>query len=267
MKHFTEEELISYREGDAQHEQRISVHVAECAACRAELNRIDAVLKALNEFSVPDPGRDYEQRIWRQIAPRLPQNRVPWRHSWLRARRLGAFGALAATVLAAFSLGRWVRPHSAAVPDSLNAQQVRERVLVVAVGDHLDRSEMILVGLEHAQPAAPGQKAINISAEQQRAEDLLQENRLYRQTAASEGDAGLASVLDELERVLVDIAHSPGEISPAQLQSIQKRIESRGILFKVRVIGKQLEQRPQRQEDAPKAAPQSNSVVRERNKA
>jgi hypothetical protein len=267
MKHFTEEELISYREGDAQHEQRISAHVAECAACRAELNRIDAVLKALNEFSVPDPGRDYEQRIWRQIAPRLPQNRVPWRYSWLGARRLGAFGALAATVLAAFSLGRWVRPHSAAVPDSLNAQQVRERVLVIAVGDHLDRSEMILVELEHAQPAAPGQKAINISAEQKRAEDLLQENRLYRQTAASEGDAGLASVLDELERVLVDIAHSPGEISPAQLQSIQKRIESRGILFKVRVIGKQLEQRPRRQEDAPKAAPQSNSVVRERNKA
>jgi hypothetical protein len=267
MKHFTEEELISFREGDVQQEQRIFAHVAECAACRAELNRIDAVLKALDEFSVPDPGSDYELSVWRQIAPRLPQKRVRWRHSWFEPRRLSAFGALAATLLAAFFLGRWVRPHSPAAPDSLNAQQVRERVLVVAAGDHLDRSEMFLVELEHAQPAAPGQKVINISAEQQRAEDLLQENRLYRQTAASEGDAGLASVLDELERVLVDIAHSPGEISPAQLQSIQKRIESRGILFKVRVIGKQLEQRPQRQEDAPKAAPQSNPVVRERNKA
>ena len=268
MKHFTEEELIAYREGDAEQQNGILAHVAECPACRAELERIDTVLKALDELDVPDPGSDYEQRVWRQIAPRLAEKRVRWWQAWFEPRRLGAVGAMAAVVLAAFFVGRFTRRNGPAAPDSVNAQQVRERVLMVAVGDHLDRSEMILVELTHAQPTAPGQKAINISAEQRRAEDLLQENRLYRQTAMSEGDAGLASVLDELERVLVDVAHSPGEISPAQLQSIQKRIESRGILFKVRVIGKELEQRPNGpQLGAPKAPAQSNPVVGERNKA
>ena len=59
----------------------------------------------------------------------------------------------------------------------------------------------------------PNQKQVNISAERRRAEDLLEENRLYRQTALKEGDAALANVLDELERVLLDVAHSPQEVT------------------------------------------------------
>jgi len=64
---------------------------------------------------------------------------------------------------------------------------VRERVLVVAVGEHLGRTEMVLMELENA-PVQKGQKAINISETQRRAEDLVEENRLYRQTALKEGD-------------------------------------------------------------------------------
>jgi len=122
----------------------------------------------------------------------------------------------------------------------------------------------MLVELSNAAPNDPKQKEVNISAEQRRAEDLLQENRLYRQTALQEGDAGLASVLDELERVLLDVAHSPEEVTPAQLATIQKKIEARGILFKVRVVNKELQQR---QEAAKPAPAQNESTKRKRNKA
>jgi hypothetical protein len=91
----------------------------------------------------------------------------------------------------------------------LGAAERRERILIVAVGEHLGHSERMLVELSNAMPATPGQKQVNISSEQRRAEDLLQENRLYRQTALQEGDTGLADTLDELERVLLDVAHSP----------------------------------------------------------
>jgi hypothetical protein len=136
-------------------------------------------------------------------------------------------------------------------------------VLVVAVGEHLGHSERMLVELSNAAPNNSAQKEVNISAEQRRAEDLLQENRLYRQTALQEGDAGLASVLDELERVLLDVAHSPEEVTPAQLEAIQKKIEGRGILFKVRVVNKELQQR---QEAAKPAPVQNDSTKRARNK-
>jgi len=132
------------------------------------------------------------------------------------------------------------------------------------VGEHLGRSEMMLVELSNAEPGASKPKQINISSEQRRAEDLLEENRLYRQTALEAGDAGLASVLDELERVLLDVAHSPDKVTPAQFEAIQKKIEAHGILFKVRVVKKDLQQRQEAQKPTPA---QNDSKNRERNKA
>jgi hypothetical protein len=55
-----------------------------------------------------------------------------------------------------------------------------------------------------------------------------------------EGDTGLASVLDELERVLIDVAHSPQTVTPARFKTIRQRIDDDGLLFKVRVLAKQI---------------------------
>jgi len=262
MKHRTEEELIAYREGVAEQRAVISEHLAACEECRAELERIEAVLAALDTLPVPDPGADYGRQVWREIAPRLAKKPVPWWQVWMEPWRLAAAGAVVAMIIAAFVAGR-ITKRGTTGDNVTNKEQVRERVLVVAVGEHLGHSERMLVELSNAAPNDPAQKQVNISAEQRRAEDLLEENRLYRQTALRDGDAGLASVLDELERVLLDVAHSPEEVTPAQLEAIQRKIEERGILFKVRVVNKELQQR----QEATKPAPaQNESTKRERNK-
>jgi len=262
MKHLKEEELIAYREGVAEQRAAIAQHLAECEECCAELQRIEAVLAALDSLPVPDLGSDYGRQVWKEIAPKLAERPGRWWQVWLEPRRLAAAGAVLALVLAAFLLGRLTR-RGGDVEGTATAEQVRERILVVAVGEHLGHSERMLIELSNAAPQDPKQKEVSIAAEQRRAEDLLEENRLYRQTALQEGDAGLASVLDELERVLLDVAHSPEEVTPAQLQSIQKKIEARGILFKVRVVGKELQQR---QEATAPAPAQNSSIKRERNK-
>jgi hypothetical protein len=263
MKHLKEEELIAYREGVAEQRAAISEHLAGCEECRSELERIEAVLVALDTLPVPDAGGDYGRRVWQQIAPRLAEKPGRWWQVWMEPRRLAAAGAVVALIVAAFVAGRFSK-HGNAPDNVANQEQVRERVLVVAVGEHLGHSERMLVELSNAAPNNPKQKEVNISAEQRRAEDLLEENRMYRQTALQEGDAGLASVLDELERVLLDVAHSPEEVTPAQLEAIQKKVEARGILFKVRVVNKELQQR----QEATKPAPtQNESAKRERNKA
>jgi hypothetical protein len=262
MRHLTEEELIAYHEEHSWERTELSRHLFACANCRAELERIEAVLTALDTLPVPDPGEDYGRRVWQQIAPRLIGHPLRWWQTWLEPRRLAAAGSLAAMVLLAFYFGRLskpVRPNHVSVTED----QVRERILFVEVGAHLGRSEMMLVELSHAEPKGAAQKQVNISAEQHRAEDLLEENRLYRQTALNQGDAQLASVLDELERVLLDVTHSPDELSPVQFEAIRQKIESRGILFKVRVVGKELQQR----ERASVPVPTHNySSKKERNK-
>ncbi len=263
MNHMTEEELIAYREGVAVERPAIAEHLAACQECRAELERIEAVLAALDTLPVPDPGAEYGRRVWQQIAPRLPERPARWWQTWFEPKRLTAMGAVAALLIAAFLFGRFTKPdHSG--DNVASKEQVRERVLVVAVGEHLGRTEMMLVELSNAEPIDPAQKHVNIASEQRRAEDLQEENRLYRQTALHDGDTGLATVLDELERVLLDVAHSPDQVTPAQLEKIRQKIEAGGILFKVRVVSKELQERQQatRPTPAPKA-----STAKERNKA
>jgi hypothetical protein len=270
MNHPAEEELIAYRDGQASRPDAINSHLADCPECRREFERLEEVLSAISSVTVPDPGEDYGARVWQRIQARLPEKGKRWRGLltgqqdilWLLPRRWALAGVLALLLLAAFLAGR-ITKHSANVPVASDPGTLRERVLLVAVGEHLDRSEMVLVELAHAEPQSPGEKRVDISAEQQRAEDLLEENRLYRQTALEQGDTALASVLDELERVLADVAHSPEDVTTRQLETIRQRMEAQGILFKIRVVGKELRHREQTGNASPV---QNDAKSRERNR-
>jgi hypothetical protein len=111
--------------------------------------------------------------------------------------------------------------------------ETRERILLVAVGEHLEKSQMLLVELAHADAEAPA----DVSG---RAAQLVAANRLYRQSALRAGEAGVADVLDELERFLVEVANAPTPLSADEVRELNQRIEARGLLFKVRVVGSRL---------------------------
>ena len=151
--------------------------------------------------------------------------------------------AWAATVVllvaTAFFAGRLAPRSTDPGAAAANTAQVRERILLIDLTDHLDRSQMVLVELA----AADDQGTVDISDERTRAEQLVAANRLYRQTALSNGDAAVADLLDELERVLVDLAASPEHVSSEELNDVRRRIESRGLLFKVRVVSSDVRQR------------------------
>ncbi len=264
MTHPKEEELIAYhdaRESSQRRSQRwheTSEHLAACPECRTALEKIEAVFAAMDSLPVPDPGENYGQRVWAAISPRLPEKQPRWWEHFFAPRRLVAAGAFASILVAAFLAGHyWWHPPGPSV-ESVDPARVRERVLVVAVGSHLNKSEMFLVELSNAQPNPSRGKLVNISAEQHRAEDLLEENRLYRQTALKEGDQLMASTLDELERVFLDVANSPEEVSPARFELMRQRLESRGILFKVRVIQQGLRDRSNPAKQRPAPQPQRN---------
>lgn len=265
MNHLNEEELIAYRDGEKRGRAERMAHLEECPECRKELAKLEAVFAALDAMPVPDPGADYERRVWQQLEPRLPEKRARRWEGLFEARRLVVVGAMAAMILAAYFIGIRVgrKNPSGGGTDTASTEKVRERVLVVAVGEHLGKSEMVLVELANTEPKK-SEKLIDISAEQKRAEELVEGNRLYRQTALKEGDQAMASTLDELERVLLDIANSPDEVTPAQFESLQKRIEAKGILFKIRVVNQDLREREKNNRPSPA---QANAETRERNKA
>ena len=236
MKHPTEEQFVLYYYGEG---AEIEEHVAQCEACRAQYQALQRVLNSVDSFPVPERAPDYESRVWAAVEKRM-EKRSRWLSlNWWSGgwRPMFAAAAMALLVIGAFMAGRgWHKSAPVQMADS----GVRERVLLVAVGDHLERSQMVLVELANA--GAPAAGRLDISYEQQAAEDLLESNRLYRQTAARNGDVATAALLEELERVLLEIAHSPAEVSARQLEELRRQIEDRGILFKVKIFGSRVEQ-------------------------
>lgn len=239
MNHLSEEQLILHyygEEGDSETRGdalAAEQHLDECLQCRSIYSSLQRVLNVVDSLPVPDPGPEYGAKVWQRIEQRLPRRRrlslpvFAWR--WAVA---GA--AFAGLMIAAFVAGRGYQQRTKpAEMAKAGDPKAGEAVLLVAVGDYLERSQVVLVELANAHPKKP----LDISAEQERAGDLVSESRLYRQTAQHTGNTAVASVLDDLDRVLMDIANGPSQISPAELEKLHRRLEAEGILFKIRVLG------------------------------
>jgi hypothetical protein len=188
MTHLTEEDLVLRHFGEPG-AAGTSSHLALCAGCRERLELLRADLRELAPLD-QEPGPDYPERLWQRLEPRLL--RRPGRPG---SRNLG-YLALAASLLLAFVLGR----HTAA-PLSIT-EQARERILLVAVGRHLERSRLVLAELTHADPGRP----LELGRARGSAGALVEEGRLYAAAAGRSGEPGLVALLEELQRTLVDVA-------------------------------------------------------------
>jgi hypothetical protein len=122
--------------------------------------------------------------------------------------------------------------------------QARERILLLEIGNHLERSQLALIELINSKTNG----IVDISWEQTMARQLVDVNRLYRQSAVRAEDAGLASILEDLERTLIEISHSPSRLSGAEYAELRRRLNPDDMLFKVKILGAQLRAREHSQQ-------------------
>jgi hypothetical protein len=242
MKHLTEEQIVMHCFGDAEHSTEIDQHLHACSECREIFNQVKAMLASIEPTPVPEPQENLEQKIWLKLQDRLPKRRPSilqriFSPHFLQARWATA-GAMAVLVLAAFIAGRFW-PRGPEKTNSIEAAQLDpQRVVLVAVGDHLERSQMLLVEIMHTD----AKSGIDLSREQAQARDLLDANHLYRLSAGKKGDPSVEAMLDQLERVLAEIANAPRDLGQNDLREIQAQVQSQGLLFKIRVIGSKVRQ-------------------------
>jgi anti-sigma factor RsiW len=226
--HPSEDDLILHVYGEGPDGASIEAHLASCPDCSRRFAVWGATLRAVEDEPVPDAGADYGARVWERLRPHLPDKRAP-RATLFRRFRVPL--AVAASLVAAFLLWRSLPPRGEPTPPLPGP--ARERILLLAVGDHLERSRMVLLELVNADPKTP----VDVSAEQRSVGELVAASRLYRQSARRAGDVGVASVLDDLERILIEVANGPARLSPSEAEALRQRLERQGTLFKMRVIG------------------------------
>ncbi|HEX6177898.1 MAG TPA: hypothetical protein VF057_06030 [Thermoanaerobaculia bacterium] len=235
MQHLTEEQLVAFHYRDLDFPRDAAAHLRECADCAKQYETLCGVLALVSDMPVPERGQGYGEEVWRRLRWKLgaPQRRRRWQ----------SVATIAAMLALAFFSGllwrsrRDVSTQEIATTTGANATVAAQpsvdpnKLLLVVVGDHLESSGRML--LEVANAGTDSQ----LDAPPRRAEDLVAANRIYRQTAAQNGDERIAQLLSDLEPILLEIANAGGSLEGKKLADLQKRIESRGLLFKVRVMG------------------------------
>lgn len=245
MNHLSEEQIVLHYYGDAEEATEVERHLAVCADCRAEFARVQSTLQQIEPLEAPEPAPGFEEKTWLNLRDRLPKKGGLLRRLLRPSAPKWAFaGVMALLLAAAFLAGRfWPRP-AEPVAKQQPAQVNPQRVILVAVGDHLERSQMLLIEIMNADTKGP----INFSAEQAQARELLDSNHLYRVSSQQAGDPQVSRLLDQLGRVLAEIANGPAEVSPGDLEQVRHTIQSEGLLFKVRVVGSEVNSRARRPE-------------------
>jgi hypothetical protein len=242
MNHLNDDDLVLHYYGEmpAAEESRAESHLRACHECQGNYARLQRVMAYVDSAPALEAPAGFERMAWARLEPALDR-RGGWL-SWFvfSPARLAFAAGVVALIGGAFVAGRMLPSARPAAPAVQSAEKIRERILLVDLGEHLDRSQMVLVELTSADE---DRGPVDISTERSRAEQLVAANRLYRQTAAATGDAAIASLLDDLERVLVDVAASPATVSQEDLDSMRRRIESKELLFKVRVVSSQVRAR------------------------
>ena len=263
--HLTEDELILHYYGETERadEARVESHLASCAECRFANQQLRQVMTLVDTAAPVEAPPGFERIAWARLEPALDRNDSPVRRSAARifdlvmgrsAREGGWFpqwalaGGVAALVVAAFVAGRFSggNPATTTAPRAIVADVEPGRVLQTAVGEHLDRTQMMLVELANA-----GSDGADVLAmEQKRAVDLVAANRVIRQSALQSGDGQVVDILEDLERVLLEIANASASTTSNELTDLQSQITREDLLFRLRVIASEMRQRQMQDREA-----------------
>jgi hypothetical protein len=236
MKHLTEEELVEKFYGvDA---GGAGLHLRECAYCAAAFEVMESDLATIRPMNVPERDENYEERMWGRVEGALPARRA----EKPRVRRVAfwrtmAYAAGCAVLVAGAFYGGRVYEHRehqkrAEARAKMHPPAPQPKVVVVVLGDHLDRSERLLVELKHADAESP--ELVNPLREEARG--LLAANHEFRDDAEKEGDPALSLALSHLDKLLTEVATQPGGLDSAALVRIKDEMNADGLLFEVRVL-------------------------------
>ena len=113
-------------------------------------------------------------------------------------------------------------------------ERVRSADAETMTAMHFETSERLLLALKNVRLNEPG-AAEEVSYERKRAKQLVYQNMMLRREADASGDVQIASLLENLEPILIDIANLPDQPDEDSVRAIRERVERKNIVGLLRV--------------------------------
>jgi anti-sigma factor RsiW len=222
-------------------------HLPDCKACQEALDELAEIRKALAPIPALAQRSHFEWAAFmRRLDARIQGTGAPEEgdgqpQRTTRRPTMAAVLAIAASLVIGIGAGvLWQRERSRpSIPGSTAtglpaaagqsaAQQARWKARDAAI-QHLDRSKIVLLGLANKDAGAVS--ADDWAYERSLAASLLPDTRLLRLGALEAGDAELASLLNDLEVLMLQASFS-AEPDRATLSRLQRYISHRDLLVR-----------------------------------
>jgi Putative zinc-finger len=233
-------ELYFYDELAPADRAAFEAHLPSCSSCRAALGELEEIRSALAPMRVEGTRSEFE---WRAFMRRL-DTRIDAESAAAPGRRVPAGVLVAAGIAATLAIGvvtgvLWqrerARDRAVPAPDPIEISRTgdpeddsRQRSREAAI-EHLDRAKIVLLGLANKDAGAAS--VDDWSYERSLAASLLPDTRLLRLTALEEGDGEMASLLSDLEVLLLQTSFS-AEPNRDTLARLQRYINRRDLLVR-----------------------------------
>lgn len=249
MNHLTDEQLIEHYFAEGADRVVTETHLRVCSRCEQMYEEISTALAVRGPEPPPrEPG--YGKRVWQSIQGQLRLYPAKPKRRYFSWPRLMLASACLLGLAATFFVGAlWQRSRTHR-SEASNSAHAKDRVVLFILDDHLDRSERLLVELNHGG----GVEGAPDSLLQSEARQLLPDNRLYRQAISSRSDPMMAAALDHMERVLLEVANSPDKLNSAAVERIEQEMNTDSLLFQIRVLRARTSRQEPQVEPASKGA-------------
>jgi hypothetical protein len=110
---------------------------------------------------------------------------------------------------------------------------VRAADAVTMTAMHFEKSELLLRSFRNVRLDEPGKAEVDY--EKKKAQQLVYQNMMLRREADSAGDVQTATLLEDLEPILIDIANLPKEPANDDIRVIKERVERKNIVALLQV--------------------------------
>jgi hypothetical protein len=101
---------------------------------------------------------------------------------------------------------------------------------------YLERSKVILIGLDNFDPRNDDLSTMNFSRQQRFSQELLRQGRELKSHQVMAADPSMHLLVEEIERVLLQLANSEGEDYRWTISLVQEGIDKNSILLKITLV-------------------------------
>jgi hypothetical protein len=222
--------IFSYLDGQLGALERTALerHLMACPGCSSRLEEARKVGAWLHEADAPVPAVDFE-KSWRRIAVALEPAPRARRTAYARFAPLRAprWALLAAGFLAFFILGIGFARLNFSPARTATAAPA-ETPFLYSAREYFAALQPVLSEFSNTRPGGAATDPAQVRL-------LLNNLQLLRQRAARERDASLLGLLDDIELVLLEIAHLDRS-DPENTRLVHGLLQEKGLSMKMKVF-------------------------------